>query len=357
MLRKEALLTEAVTHFVVDFACFFLLSGTFASVAEGRSAVLGAGYLIFLILAYGIRPFVGAVLDEYPRFHSQSVGCLLVGIACLLPPSAGWIALFSAAVGSGLFHVGIGGESLAFARGFFARSASVLSTGALGTVLGSAAAKTDLPSWFCSIAVGVAALACFLFSESRKYPRKIRAFRHSVSPFVPPRAAFLLTLFPVVAASMTVGFLPTERTDGFWRYLPAIAVFLGRILGGVFADRFGPRKTAAVSFLGATVCLTVFTHVPWLYCVGLAFISAPVSVTLGAGVASLPSRPHFSFGVWSFALLMGTVPAFFRGAVTPAVRVSAAVLLLCSVVLSLFLYTDHCKTLSFSLRREKGDSR
>lgn len=359
MPRKEALITEAVSHFFVDLACFFLLAGNFANTAQ-TTVLVGAGYLIFLLLSFGLRPFVGIVLDEMPRLHSQAVGCLLVGFACLLPSSWGWVALFPAGVGSALFHTGAVGESLAFARGYFLRNALVISTGAFGAALGTVlATQTDFSGWILTLLSLLLSLSCFFFAEARKYPRRIRSFRHSVSRVFPDWATLTLTLVPLFAISLISTLLWADWAVGFGALLPGAACMFGRAAGGFAADRFGPRKSTVISLGIALVLLTVFTHVPWLYCLGLAALWAPSSVCFGTATAALSERPHLAVGVCSLVLLLGALPGFFRVAPTLSVRYLCAGILVVALAVSMGLYTDHCRLfdLRARLRQRKGENK
>ncbi|MBO5248323.1 MAG: hypothetical protein J6B54_03385 [Clostridia bacterium] len=357
MPRKEALISQAVAHLVLDLACFFLLAGNFSSVAQ-TSVLAGAGYLIFLILSYGLRPFFGVILDEIPRTHSQAVGCLLVGLACFLPPSLGWVALFPAGVGSALFHTGAIGESLAFARGYFSRNAVIVSTGVFGAALGTVLAqKTALSGWIFSLLLCVLALVCFFFAEARKYPRRIRSFRHSVTLILPDWGILSLTLIPLLVISLVGTLLPADWAEGPMILIPAAACMLGRGTGGIAADRFGPRKTALVCFAAALVLLTVFPHVPWLYCLGLSALCAPTSICFGTATAALSRRPHLAVGACSAVILLGTVPALFHIPLTVSVRCLCGGLLILALAVSVGLYTDHCRLfhLTAKIGKRKGD--
>lgn len=350
MTRKEALITESVSHLAVDFACFFLLAGNFSDTA-GTTVLIGAGYLIFLILSFGLRPCFGWVLDETPRLHSQAVGCLLVAFACFLPRSWAWFALFPAAIGSAMFHTGAIGESLAFARGYFSRNAFVISTGAFGAALGTVLGEqSSLKGWILSTVLAVLALACFFFGEARKYPRRIRSFRHSVTRALPDWGILALTLLPLLNIVLVSILLPADWAEGAGALIPAACCMLGRMVGGIAADRFGPRKTALISFSFALICLTVFTHIPWLYCIGLCALCAPTSIVFGTATAALSEKPHFAVGTASAVILLGSVPGFFRTSPSVPVRMLCAGLLILSMAVSLFLYTDHCRM--FDLRKK-----
>ncbi|MBO5214343.1 MAG: hypothetical protein J6B86_06190 [Clostridia bacterium] len=360
MPRKEAVITETIAHLVIDLACFFLLAGNFTKTAQ-TTLLVGAGFMIFLILSYGLRPFLGVLLDEMPlQLHPQAVGCLLVALACLLPPAAAWIALFPAAVGSALFHVGALGESVSFARGFFSRNAAVISTGIFGGALGIFLARQgSLSGWMLPLLLLALALACFFFTEARKYPKKIRSFRNSVVRIFPDWAVLGLTLIPLFLISLVGSLLPADWTEGPKILIPAALCMVGRMAGGVGADRFGPKKTAAVAFGIALLLLTVFTHVPWLYCIGLGALCAPASICFGTATAALPERPHLAMGTASLAILLGTIPGFFRIVPTTSIRFLCAGLLTVALAVSLCLYTDHCRFfhLRKRLSQRKGETR
>ena len=360
MPRKEALITEIIAHLVIDLACFFLLAGKFSQTAQ-TTLLIGAGYMIFLVLSYGLRPFLGVLVDEKQNYiHPQAVGCLLVALACLLPSAAAWVALFPAAVGSALFHVGALGESVAFARGFFSRNAAVISTGVFGAAMGTFLAQQNrISGGTLTLILLALALACFFFTEAPKYPKKIRSFRHSVIRSIPDWAILGLTMIPLFLISFVGSFLPADWTEGPRILIPAALCMVGRMAGGVAADRFGPRKTTAVAFGIALLLLTVFTHVPWLYCLGLGALCAPASICFGTATAALSERPHLAMGTASVAILLGTIPGYFHIVPTTSIRFLCAGLLTVALAVSLVLYTGHCRFfhLRKRLQQRKGENR
>lgn len=348
MPRKEALITQSIAHFFVDFACFFLLAGSFTKTAQ-TTVLVGAGYLIFLLLSYGLRPFFGMILDQKPLIHSQAAGALLVALALLIPEKGAWFALFLGGMGSAFFHTGTLGESVCFARGYFSRIALILSTGVLGAALGTVFAQSvTLKSWVLSLILLACAIVCFFFAEARKYPKRIRSFRHSVSQVLPDWGILMLTLIPLFVISLVGVLLPSHWATGPLCLIPAAACLLGRCAGGIAADRFGPRKTVIACFGIALLLLTVFTHVPWAYCVGLGALCAPTSVCFGTATAALPERPHLAVGTCSLAILLGAIPGFFRSSPTTPVRLLCAGLMIVALAVSVGLYSDYCRL--FDLR-------
>lgn len=357
MPRKEALITETIAHFLLDFACFFLLAGDFTASATS-TVLLGAGYLIFLLLSFGLRPFFAVVLDEYPLLHTQALGCILTAIALFLPHTWSWIALFLAGIGSAVFHVGVLGEGVCFARGYFSRISILISSGVLGGAFGMISAQqTSLKAWIPGVALLISALLCFFFAEARKYPKRLRAFRNSVNRQIPDGLTLILTLIPLFVIFLISVLIPTPWAEGYLRLLPALTCSLGRGIGGIAADRFGPRKTSLACFGTALLLLTVFPHIPPLYCIGLGALSAPTAISFGASSAALPGRPHLAMGTCSAVILLASLPGFFPVALTPTLRFLCGGLLVLALAVSLGLYTDHCRL--FHLREKfilrKGD--
>lgn len=355
MTRKAALFTEALAHFAVSFVCYFLLAGPFASAVGVGSVSHWAGSVIFLLLSYGLRPFLGLALDEFPRLPSQTAGCLLVGVACLLP-ALPWGMLFVSGIGYALFLTGAGGESLAFARGHFLRNALVLAPGMIGAALGTCFGYAALPLLLLGGVLLLCAVACFLFAMARKYPRRIRSFRHSTARKMPAWGVLVLTCIPAFSVSLVRALLPVTEFNGAFRLIPPLLYALGCVAGGILADRFGPRKVTVIGFGIALPLLTVFTYIPWLFCLGLIALFVPVCVVFGTATTALPTRPHFVFGLCSVAMLLGSVPSLFAITVTATVRMIAAVALVLSVAVGQVLYTDHCKPSALSRPLwEKGE--
>lgn len=358
MLRREALLTEAVARFCIEFACFFLLAGRFSVGVAGKAQTIAAGYLIFLLLSYGLRPFFGLICDEYQRLHVQSAGCILVAVACLLPQNLCGPALFLAAIGSAAFHVGVGGEVLCFARGSFFRAGAVFSLGALGACLGTWAAQTNrFSNLYCALVCTVCALLCFLFSEARKYPKKIRAFRLSASSSLPSSAVLAVTLLLAFVLALVRSLIPAPRADGIFVWATAAAAAVGHLAGGILADRIGPRKTSLIGLIGALITFGLFTYEPIAYLIGTVLLFLPFSVSLGITTCTFPARPHFAFGLWSIALLAGAFPGFFIPHAGFSARIAAAVLLAACAVACGFSFTDYCKTIALLRRRTKKGGR
>lgn len=352
MQRKIVLIAHTVTHFMVDLACFFFFARVFVPQSVG-AAEGTAGCLLFSLLSFGLRPLLGVLLDEYPHLHPQAVGCLAVGIGLLLPGSAAWFSLILLGAGSAFFHVCAVGESVIFARGFFFRNGIVLSSGGVGAVCGLllGAPSLGFPRWVVLVALLHCAVGCFLFAESGRYPRRIRAFRNYLSPKISPLLALLMTLFIFFSLSLTAAtFLPQFATGGL-RLIPALCCALGRVFGGIFADRFGPRRTLLLSLGVAFPFLVLFYQTPWCYCLGITFLFAATAVLYGGATAALPTCPHFAAGLCGLAFVSGALPGFFPARNLPD-RLTVTFCLALSAVFVCLVYTDFSHLFSFRPREK-----
>jgi FSR family fosmidomycin resistance protein-like MFS transporter len=87
---------------------------------------------------------------------------------------------------------------------------------------------------------------------------------------------------------------------------------MGKIFGGIIADRFGWIKTVLIALALATP-LIVFggkEHIAAL--TGIFLFQMTMPVTLAALALWIPGKPAFAFGMACLALLIGTLPSFFE---------------------------------------------
>jgi len=97
----------------------------------------------------------------------------------------------------------------------------------------------------------------------------------------------------------------------FWLGL-GLSGCMGKIFGGIIADRFGWIKTVLIALALATP-LIVFggkEHIAAL--TGIFLFQMTMPVTLAALALWIPGKPAFAFGMACLALLIGTLPSFFE---------------------------------------------
>ena len=294
-MRPAALPLYAAAHFWVDLSCALLVLGRLDAGLAGLAALFW-----YNLCAFALQLPLGALADRLGRPRAfAALGCLLAALAWTLPgllPAA-----LCTGIGNALFHVGGGLYTLDTSPGCGALGIFV-SPGALGIFLGGLApVRAALPSW---LAWGVLLLLAPLLAAAR--PEGTHA------PFSPLPAAggaiSLLLLFAVVVLRAWVGGLSPFPWKGDLGLPLALAVAGGKALGGLLADRFGPGKTACLSLALAFPCFLFSGHpVPGLLAVCLFNMTMPL--TLWGAARLLPGAKGLAFGLLTFALFLGSLPA------------------------------------------------
>lgn len=163
------LIIYSLSHFSVDFSCFFIL---FSGIADKTSLeVTALGFFIYNIIAFGLQVVIGAICDKKPKFPSGFIGCALVLIGVVIIKWY-WLALIIAALGNAFFHIGGGIDVLKNGQGKMTPNGIFVSTGALGVSLGTLSGKGGVAYIFIPICIMIfmsilTGLISFTKNESR----------------------------------------------------------------------------------------------------------------------------------------------------------------------------------------------
>ncbi len=300
-MRKSGLTAAcAAGHFFIDFLCAWALF-RFCRPTEAWAEVM----LWYNFCAFALQMPLGLLADRFRQDRSFLVsGGVLVGLACLSLGKAPLALAVTAGVGNALYHVG-GGVAVLHAYpqkagplGFF------VSPGAFGiffgTLLGKAGTAILAPSL-----IGLAAclvLACLLRGGHR--PAPMDPFRLD-APYIA-----LLCLFLVVCLRSLLGFLFVfPWKTGWWGVAAVCAVVLGKAAGGYLSDRAG-MKWVSVGSLGLAALGFLLSASPVCGVLAVFFFNMTMPITLRAAADALPGLRGFSFGLLTFALFLGFLPAW-----------------------------------------------
>jgi FSR family fosmidomycin resistance protein-like MFS transporter len=334
----------------VDAICVAVLFGISTRYALGTHTLLG---LIFwyCALAFGLQPVFGLVVDALhaPR-QAAVLGCLLAASVLLL---LSWpmVAISVAGIGNAGFHVGGGAVSLwltprkATAPGIF------VAPGAFGLFVGAMIGKLGWPATGPLLAAVL--VLSFLMTSVRGFsttplspsppaplPRGERGVLLEplrVPQAEPPartgrrvnRGGLLLgfILFAVVVRSF-VGLLVVQpwKTDVVLLSVLALAVVLGKALGGILADRWGWTRVSVGAMLAAAPFLAFGDAPPFILVPGLFLLNLAMPVMLVAIAEVLPRSPAFAFGLTSLAVLLGGLPPLLDAPATAPATVVAVML-------------------------------
>jgi FSR family fosmidomycin resistance protein-like MFS transporter len=306
-MRKSGMTAAcAAGHFFIDFLCAWALF-RYCRPTERWAEVM----LYYNFCAFALQMPLGLLADRFRQDRAPAVlGGLLVGLSCLALGKAPMALAVTAGVGNALYHVG-GGVAVLHAYPKRAGPLGVfVSPGAFGiffgTLLGKAGTDILAPSL-----IGLGACLVLAWVLRGEKPAPIDPFRLDA-----PRLA-LLCLFLVVCLRSLLGFLFVfPWKTGAWSVAAACAVVLGKAAGGYLSDRAG-MKWASVGSLGLAVLGFLLSANPLCGVLAIFFFNMTMPITLRAAADALPGMKGFSFGLLTFALFLGFLPAW-AGALSSA---------------------------------------
>ena len=288
----------AIGHFCIDLACAFFM---FHCVRDSETWVTAA--LLYNFCAFALQMPLGLMADRLRRDRSFAViGCVLVCLAALLRGSPLPLSIL-AGVGNAFYHVGGGVAVLHTYPERLGPLGLFVSPGAFGIFLGTLLGKGTLPMLpVCAVLLLMAGLL-LVFAKGVRPPEMDMELRTA------PLAA-IGCLFLVVLLRSYLGFLFTfPWKTGAWAVIAACGVVLGKTAGGYVSDRIGMKQTALLS-LGAAAILFLLSGNPICGILAIFFFNMSMPITLRAAADALPGLRGFSFGLLTFALCLGFLPAW-----------------------------------------------
>lgn len=347
-MKKTSLMTYTAAHFLVDFACGYIL---YAMYTEGDIEAASAALLFILynMLAFATQHLFGAIADKVKSNGRVFAVAGIISTAAGLFVGGGSPALTVCLVGLGnaCFHVGGGIDSLTESHGF-TRAGIFVSSGSLGIALGCKFGEKLLLSPIHYIALLIfAAIAVWLFCKGERHEIKLPAVPENEKSKISAKTivssslpAILILLFAVLIRSYA-GFAAVrpESESSLVPLIIAAAAFAGKFAGGIFADLLGARRVGSAALL---LCVPLYylgadSTIFFLAATFLFNIAMPI--TLVGAARNLPAHEGFVFGLTTVALFIG----YFIDTVIP-IKASTAIILipLLSLIaaVAIFLTTD-----------------
>lgn len=327
-------------HFFFEFAAnYFIISLIAPQIST--SAQMIEVLLCYNLCDYGTQVLIGVVDDIVHRNHYfASVGALLFVIGYFCSP----IPLLMATViglGAAFIHVPLGRQVLLDRPHIYTPLAPFVASGAFGVFLGRQAGFSPLP-----LAVPVIVCAILLMLglvalgsgeregnasvERQNATQKLRF----TAPFI---CAVLILLLAVVAQSFTFAILVFRWDRGAMAWAAAIAILLGKGIGGLLADRFGYRSTIIGSSLVALAAASFAPAHPILGLVFLFALNIPSATLIFRIAKRFAPALGTGFGLYKFFHLVGFFPTLFWGT---GQLVSPVTLLVLTVVIAALMLAE-----------------
>ena len=312
----------ALCHFVVDFACVSTMlcavSRVLGESGQGSMEVVALSILLYDIVAFTLQLPIGIALDQLDKnCYAALLSYALVGAGVILSlvPIAllEWPAILLLAIGNALFHSAGGLSVLNISQKHAGPSGIFIATGAIGVFLGTQSAQMERLQIAFSLLVLL--FLCALITLVVQKVNKKYWNVHNVSFDIPRLSSNTLLAIALLSlvvalrsyAGMVMAF--PWKSEMLLLVLSILGVFAGKALGGVVADRIGFRTTAIFSLIVAATLFVPSWEIPVMGLLGVFFFNFTMSITLASLANILPNAKGTAFGLASFSLAVGALPA------------------------------------------------
>lgn len=312
----------ALCHFVVDFACVSTMlcavSRVLGESGQGSMEVVALSILLYDIVAFTLQLPIGIALDQLDKnSYAALLSYALVGAGVVLSlvPIAllEWPAILLLAIGNALFHSAGGLCVLNISQKHAGPSGIFIATGAIGVFLGTQSAQMGRLQIAFSLLVLL--FLCALITLVVQKVNKKYWNVHNVTFDIPRLSSNTLLAIALLSlvvalrsyAGMAMAF--PWKSEMLLLVLSILGVFAGKALGGVVADRIGFRTTAIFSLIVAATLFVPSWEIPVMGLLGVFFFNFTMSITLASLANILPNAKGTAFGLASFSLAVGALPA------------------------------------------------
>ena len=312
----------ALCHFVVDFACVSTMlcavSRVLGEFGQDSLEFVALSILLYDIVAFTLQLPVGIVLDKLDKnSYAALLSYALVGAGVLISlfPVAllEWPAILLLAIGNALFHSAGGLSVLNISQKHAGPSGIFIATGAIGVFLGTQSAQMERLQIAFSLLVLL--FLCALITLVVQKVNKKYWNVHNVTFDIPRLSSNTLLAIALLSlvvalrsyAGMAMAF--PWKSEMLLLVLSVLGVFAGKALGGMVADRIGFRTTAIFSLIVAATLFVPSWEIPVMGLLGVFFFNFTMSITLASLANILPNAKGTAFGLASFSLAVGALPA------------------------------------------------
>ncbi len=344
-MKKTSLLTYTAAHFLVDFACGYILYAMYTAdaIAAETVAIL---FILYNLLAFATQHLFGMIADALKSNGRvfAVIGIALTAIGLAVGENAPALTVSLVGLGNASFHVGGGIDSLTQSNGM-TRAGIFVSSGALGIALGCKFGEKLLLTpyhyilllAFAGVAVWLNCKGDRLIIEEPDGDRSKISGKTFISASLP---ALLILIFAVLIRSYA-GFAAArpESDSSLLPLIIAAAAFAGKFAGGIFADLFGARRMGTLSLL---LCVPLFylgAESNLFFLAGTFLFNIAMPITLVGAARKLPGHEGFVFGLTTLALFLG----YFINTLKPIESDTAVIIIpLLSLIaaVGVFLTTD-----------------
>ena len=299
------LIVLSLSHLLVDASCIFLLY--YGSIQNNIDFELSFYLIVFYnVLAFGLQALIGKFFDnkENPKLCAM-IGCLLTAFGLIL-----WkyyiLACFLVGVGNAFFHVGGGIICLKSSRQKATIPGIFVSTGALGLFLGAVIAHNSYTYPFIFFFLLIFSSICIYFLKIKN--DQLKNTYKTTNKFL--IIIIFLLLAVVIRSYIGLSINLQWKENILFSFYLALSIFLGKMFGGIIADKFGWLKTSIIALMISSPLIAFCIEYPILFIIGMFFFNFTMTITLIAIANLMQKQKKYTFGLTTLALLIGALQTF-----------------------------------------------
>ena len=361
-MKKLIVTTYSIIHFIVDLACNVLVVNLVASKLGNDVITLFAAVIAYNFFAFAVQLPVGIIADKLNKNAiCSAVGCLLVSLGFAFYNNA-ILAAIIAGIGNSLFHVGGGIDVLNISDKKATPSGIYVSTGALGVFLGSLSGKYGFNRYYIVHILLLLSFIAIIYLYT-KIKDKLSNILYPYDQPLEPEVSNVETKYDNISISEVIAIICLMITVCIRSYVGMIlnfswksnivlaviailSVVFGKMLGGIIGDRIGFKKISVISLLLSGILFIFAFDNPALGILAILFFNMTMPITLTALSNILNNGKGFAFGLLTFALFVGAMPAFFGDTSVVFNKIGLCIITLASMVIlyiGIKLYENYMK--------------
>ena len=327
-------------HFYFEFVANYFLVAVIGPQLSSNAQMVTV-LLIYNTCDYGLQLMIGLIDDIVHRNHYfAAAGAALFVVGYFLNATP---LLMAAVIGVGaaFLHVPLGRQVLQDRPKVYAPLALFVAAGALGVFIGRQVALAQIAVWWPLVGISaLMALVLVMFGSAEKQwnagteqvtsSRVLTLNRTAVS-------AILLLVIAVVVQAFAEGIMVFTWQVSGTAWVAAIAIFAGKALGGVFADKIGYGRSVLASMLAATIFAPFALSHPIAGIITLFAFNVTGATIIFRLASRFPPAPGTGFGTYKLFHIVGFYPVLFFSA---GYFQSAWMLLVLMPVIGVLLYVE-----------------
>lgn len=306
----KLLFTLGGVHFIADAISGFTVTSTAIHYSFLNIALI---ILSYNVVAFALQPLFGAFVDRLNiHFPAITFGMGVMGIGLVLFSSQPILALTMIAVGSAMIHVGAGALSSLATPKRSIGAALFAAPGVIGLTLGTLAAMQSFPMIPILIIAAIILIAILIIVKNNTHASSITVPMTNHSSQLSIHSILIIGALVLFVAFRSTLWLQQSASS----LLPMILAFgvaagIGKLAGGIFADRFGRAPTIIIATAFALLCFLEGSMI--MTVVGIFALQSSTAIILSSAVQRLPRHAGTVAGlILGFGLALAGVIQFIE---------------------------------------------